>query len=57
MDFKSVNQILNNDKSLDNRNQFYIRLGRIQTFIKFLVQVGKINNINLLLFIIYNKTI
>ncbi|ORX53385.1 hypothetical protein BCR36DRAFT_349272 [Piromyces finnis] len=38
MDFKSVNQILNKDKSLNNRNQFYIRLGRIQTFIKFLVQ-------------------
>jgi len=38
MDLKSVNQVLNNDKSLDNRNQFYIRIGRIQTFIKYLVQ-------------------
>jgi len=39
IDFKSINQIINNDKSFNNRNQFYIRIGRIQAFIKFLIQV------------------
>lgn len=38
IDFKSINQIINNDKSFNNRNQFYIRIGRIQAFIKFLIQ-------------------
>ncbi|ORX41829.1 hypothetical protein BCR32DRAFT_251994 [Anaeromyces robustus] len=39
IDFKSVNQIMNNDKGIDKRNQFYIRVGRIQNLIKYLVQV------------------